>query len=246
MKHLNVQNISQSFGENHVLDDINFSIEEGEFVSILGPSGSGKSTLFRIIGGISEPTSGDILLKNKSIKGKPGSISYTPQSPSLFPWRSILDNVLLGQEIVGKKDRKKALQMIERAGLGSYEHAYPYELSGGMKQRASFIRSILSPQSLILLDEPFSALDEFTRTDMQKWLLSMWAEHRRSILFVTHNIEEAIFLSDRVIILSQRPATVLKEFNISFSRPREEELLLSEEFIELKKEIYQEMRLSHA
>lgn len=191
--------------------------------------------MFGIIGGLTIPNSGDVLLNGNSIKGKRGSISYTPQTPSLLPWRSILDNVLLGQEISGRKDRAKALEMIERAGLSEYKDAHPHELSGGMKQRASFIRSVLSPQSLILLDEPFSALDEFTRTDMQKWLLSMWEEAKRSILFVTHNIEEAIFLSDRIIILSPRPASVLNEYKVPFDRPRREELLLTDEFYSLKK-----------
>ncbi|SEQ78854.1 ABC transporter ATP-binding protein [Piscibacillus halophilus] len=242
MTHLEIQNISKSFGENEVLDQLNFSVHQGEFVSLLGPSGSGKSTLFGIIGGMILPNSGDVILNGESIKGKRGSISYTPQTPSLLPWRTILNNVLLGQELTGKKDREKALQMIDRAGLKSYENSYPHELSGGMKQRVSFIRSVLSPQSLILLDEPFSALDEFTRTDMQKWLLDMWEQTKRSILFVTHNIEEAVFLSDRVIILSPRPASVLKEFQVPFERPRREELLLSDEFLQFKKEIYQEMR----
>ncbi|GEL76781.1 ABC transporter ATP-binding protein [Tenuibacillus multivorans] len=246
MEHLEIRDIQKSFGSNRVLDGVNFSTEKGEFVSLLGPSGSGKSTLFRMIGGISSPSSGDVLLEGNSIKNHPGSVSYTPQTPSLMPWRSILDNVLLGQEISGKKDEEMAAQMLERAGLSGFEQAYPHELSGGMKQRVSFIRSILSPQPLILLDEPFSALDEFTRTDMQKWLLSMWSEHQRSILFVTHNIEEAIFLSDRVIVLSQRPAKVIKEFEIPFERPRKEEILLSEEFLYMKKDIYQEMRSSHA
>ncbi|MET3683346.1 ABC-type nitrate/sulfonate/bicarbonate transport system ATPase subunit [Alkalibacillus flavidus] len=245
MTHLDVKHIQQSFGDQHVLDDIQFSVDEGEFVSILGPSGSGKSTLFRLIGGIETPTSGDIHLNGRSITGKPGSVSYTPQSPSLFPWRTVLENVLLGQEIQGEKDYDKALDMIERAGLASYEHAYPHELSGGMKQRASFIRSILSPQSLILLDEPFSALDEFTRIDMQQWLLSMWENHKRTIVFVTHNIEEAMFLSDRVIILSHRPATIQSTFDIPFSRPRHEDLLLSQDFLTLKKDIYHDMRQSH-
>ncbi|RDW19371.1 ABC transporter ATP-binding protein [Oceanobacillus chungangensis] len=242
MSHLEIQQINKSFGVNTVLNDVTFSVEEAEFVALLGPSGSGKSTLFRIIGGISQPSSGSVNLNGENINGKRGSISYTPQTSSLMPWRTILDNVLLGQEITGNRDVEKALQMIERAGLKGFEQSYPHELSGGMQQRASFIRSILSPQSLILLDEPFSALDEFTRLDMQKWLLSIWSEYKRSILFVTHNIEEAIFLADRIIVLSSRPATVKKEFTIPFARPRDEAILLSDSFLQWKKRIYQEMR----
>ncbi|WP_249872331.1 ABC transporter ATP-binding protein [Oceanobacillus saliphilus] len=245
MNHLEVRHLSKSFETNSVLKDVHFSVGNGEFVSLLGPSGSGKSTLFRIIGGISLPSSGSIHLNGEKINGKRGSISYTPQSPSLMPWRTILDNVLLGQELTGYRDREKAIAMMKRAGLEGYEKAYPHELSGGMKQRASFIRSLLSPQELILLDEPFSALDEFTRIDMQKWLLSIWEAHQRSILFITHHIEEAIFLSDRIIILSARPATVRKEFVIPFERPRKESLLLSDEFLQWKKKIYEEMRFPH-
>ncbi|WP_087972209.1 ABC transporter ATP-binding protein [Oceanobacillus rekensis] len=242
MSQLEIGHVYKSFGENNVLNDLSFSVKEGEFVALLGPSGSGKSTLFRIIGGISQPSSGKVMLNGENITGKRGSISYTPQSPSLMPWRTILDNVLLGQEIAGKRDVQRALQMIERAGLGGFEKSYPHELSGGMQQRVSFIRSILSPQSLILLDEPFSALDEFTRLDMQKWLLSIWAEYKRSILFVTHNIEEALFLADRIILLSSRPATVKCEFTISFERPRDEAILLSDEFLQWKKRIHQAMK----
>lgn len=239
MHHLEVKGINKSFGENTVLKNLSFSVKEGEFVALLGPSGSGKSTLFRMIGGIDEPDAGSVHLDGEEITGKRGFISYTPQSPSLMPWRNILDNVLLGQEIAGKRDPERALHMIERAGLGGFEKSYPHELSGGMQQRASFVRSLLSPQPFILLDEPFSALDEFTRLHMQKWLLSIWAEYKRSILFVTHNIEEALFLADRIIVLSARPATVKKEFTVPFPRPRDESMLLTEEFLAWKKKIYE-------
>lgn len=238
---LMVQQVTKSFGTKKVLQDVNFTVNDGEFVTILGPSGSGKSTLFHLIGGIMFPDTGDIFLDHKKITGNRGAISYTPQTPSLLPWRTVLKNVLLGGEIFGKQNEAKALQMIERAGLAGYEHAYPHELSGGMKQRVAFIRSLLSPQSLICLDEPFSALDEFTRLEMQKWLLSIWQEHKRSILFVTHHIEEAIFLSDRVIVLSAKPAKVKSEFTIPFTRPRDEKILLTDEFLQWKKKLYHEL-----
>ncbi|WP_404451502.1 ABC transporter ATP-binding protein [Virgibacillus necropolis] len=241
MGKLQINKLSKSFGNKAVLDKVTFSVNEGEFVSILGPSGSGKSTLFHLIGGISVPDEGDIYLDGDLINGKRGAISYTPQAPSLLPWRTILQNVLLGAEISGKKNEQDALDMIERAGLGGYEKAYPHELSGGMKQRAAFIRSLLSPQSLICLDEPFSALDEFTRLDMQKWLLSIWESYKRSILFVTHNIEEAIYLSDRIIVLAANPATVKREFTIPFERPRDKNLLLKQDFLQWKKAIIKEL-----
>lgn len=239
---ISIENMTKSFDNNKVLDELSFQVHEGEFVSIVGPSGSGKSTLFHLIGGLYTPDSGDILMDGKRINGQRGSISYTPQSPSLLPWRTVLDNVLLGGEIIGKKSEIEALQMIERAGLKGYEQAYPNELSGGMKQRVSFIRSLLSPQSLICLDEPFSSLDEFTRLEMQNWLLSIWERDKRSILLVTHNIEEALYLSDRIIVLSDKPAKIKKEFSIPFPRPRHESIVLSEEFLQWKKKIYNEIR----
>lgn len=241
MNKIIIDNVSKSFGDQKILNDISFACKEGEFVSILGPSGSGKSTLFKLIGGILRPEQGKIIIDGKDITGKKGFISYTPQSPALMPWRTILENVLLGQEISGHKNKEKALEMIEKAGLSGYEKHYPYELSGGMKQRVSFIRSLLSPQSIICLDEPFSALDEFTRFEMQKWLLSIWQEYKRTILFVTHNIDEALFLSDRIIILSSRPATVKKTISVPFTRPREEYILYSNQFVELKRRIVEEI-----
>ena len=160
---------------------------------LLGPSGSGKSTLFHLIGGIYTPDEGTIELKGREINGQRGINSYMPQSPSLLPWRTVLQNVLLGQELQGKKNKEIAIRMIEKAGLSDYIHAYPSQLSGGMKQRVSFIRALLSPQPVICLDEPFSALDELTRLEMQKWLFSIWEEYRTYDLFVTHNIDEALF-----------------------------------------------------
>ncbi|GFZ75633.1 ABC transporter ATP-binding protein [Compostibacillus humi] len=241
MNQLEIHNLAKFYGTKKVLKDISFTVRDGEFVSILGPSGSGKSTLFQMIGGITKPSSGTIYLNGKNINGKRGHISYTPQSASLLPWRTVLENVVLGQEIAGKKDLEKARKMIKRAGLEGFEEAYPHELSGGMKQRVSFIRSMMSPQSLILLDEPFSALDEFTRLDMQQWLLSIWEEHKKSILFVTHNIEEALFLSDRIIVFSSSPTTIKQEFSLPFPRPRDRKILLTDEFLHWKRKIYQSL-----
>ncbi|PFA69464.1 ABC transporter ATP-binding protein [Bacillus sp. AFS015802] len=241
MTTLSIQHMSKSFDGELILDDLSIQVEEGEFVSILGPSGSGKSTLFHVIGGLFTPDSGDIKLDGQSINGRRGSISYMPQSPSLLPWRTVIENVMLGQELHGKRDKERAMSMIERAGLKGYEHAYPDDLSGGMKQRVAFIRALVSPQSFLCLDEPFSALDEFTRLDMQKWLLSIWEEDLSSVLFVTHNIDEALFLSDRIIVLSTRPARVQKEFKVPFPRPRNKEILLTEEFLKWKTDIFEEL-----
>ncbi|MCM3654671.1 ABC transporter ATP-binding protein [Metabacillus litoralis] len=242
MSVLTLDNISKKFADNDIIKNLQLQVNNGEFVSILGPSGSGKSTLFSLIGGILSPDNGTILLEGENINGKTGAISYMPQSPSLLPWKTVLQNVLLGQELKGTKDEAKAIQMIEKAGLAEYVHAYPRQLSGGMKQRVSFIRALLSPQPLICLDEPFSALDELTRLDMQKWLLSIWENHRRTVLFVTHNIEEALFLSDRIVILSNKPASILADFEIPFKRPRGEELFLEDDFFEWKRKIYHAMK----
>lgn len=242
MSQLTVSEIMKCFGPQKVLTNLTFSVESEEFVSILGPSGSGKSTIFNLIGGILIPENGEILLEGRNIIGKRGSISYMPQSPALLPWRTVLDNVLLGAELQGKKDRDQAIEMLHKAGLGDYIHARPEELSGGMKQRVAFIRALLSPQSLILLDEPFSALDELTRLEMQKWLLSIWEKNRRTVLFVTHSIEEALFLSDRIIVLSPKPACVAAEFHVPFERPRSEDLLLEDEFLKWKRKIYYSLK----
>ncbi|UXH45899.1 ABC transporter ATP-binding protein [Rossellomorea vietnamensis] len=241
MTTLSIQNMSKSFDGELILDDLSIQVGEGEFVSILGPSGSGKSTLFHVIGGLFAPDSGDIKLDGESINGRRGSISYMPQSPSLLPWRTVIENVMLGQELHGKRDKEMAMGMIERAGLKGYEDAYPEDLSGGMKQRVAFIRALVSPQSFLCLDEPFSALDEFTRLDMQRWLLSIWEEDLSSVLFVTHNIDEALFMSDRIIVLSTRPARVQKEFKVPFPRPRDKEILLTEEFLKWKTDIFEEL-----
>ncbi|MBV7504939.1 ABC transporter ATP-binding protein [Bacillus sp. sid0103] len=241
MSYLRFQNVTKRFGQNEVLKDLDFSINKDEFVSIIGPSGSGKSTIFNLIGGILSPDEGEILLDGQCINGKRGFISYMPQTSSLFPWRTILENVLLGQELQGKKDVKAAREMLAIAGLSDYENAYPHMLSGGMKQRAAFIRTLLSPQEVICLDEPFSALDELTRFEMQKWLVDMWESHRRTILFITHNIEEALFLSDRVMMLSAKKAKVVSTIEVPFERPRHESILLDERFIQCKRDVYYQL-----
>lgn len=234
---LSLKGVRQSYQKKLVIDDVTFEVGRGEFVSLIGPSGSGKSTLFGIIGGMIAADSGDILMDGKSILGKTGHISYMPQQDSLFPWRTILDNVLLGRELHGEVDASQAVEMLEYAGLGDVVHAFPHELSGGMRQRASFIRALLCPQDLLCLDEPFSALDEFTRVDMQKWLLLTWEQYEQSILFITHNIEEALFLSDKIVLLSHSPACVKEIIEVPFPRPREASLMLTDEFFAWKRKV---------
>jgi ABC-type nitrate/sulfonate/bicarbonate transport system ATPase subunit len=241
MSKLELRSIQQSFPvkkqNESVLSNISLHVNDGEFVSIIGPSGSGKSTLFHIIGGLITPSAGEVWLDGVNVTGKKGLISYMPQQPALFPWRTIESNVVIAQEVAGES-RSKALEKarvwLSKVGLGGYENELPHILSGGMQQRVSFLRALLSPQELMILDEPFGSLDALTRQDMQTWLLSIWEQNKRSILFVTHSIEEALFLSDRIYVLSNKPSTVLEELVIPFARPRQEAVMLEPEFQSLR------------
>ncbi|WP_237087917.1 ABC transporter ATP-binding protein [Paenibacillus crassostreae] len=228
-----------------VLNGVSLTVKQGEFVSIIGPSGCGKSTLFHIIGGLVQPDSGTVSMNGREVTGERGHISFMPQQPALFPWRTIEDNVILAQEIMGiskKKARAEAREWITRVGLSGFEQSYPHTLSGGMQQRAAFLRALLSPEELICLDEPFSALDALTRSDMQRWLLDIWEENQRSVLFITHNIEEALLLSDRIYVFSNRPGTVLQVLDVPLPRPRREEIIEDPIFLRLKREISQMMK----
>lgn len=235
---LSVQNIDKSFDSLQVIQDLSFEVKDGEFVAIIGPSGSGKSTLFQLIGGVSSIDKGAILLDGADIQQNRGTIGYMPQQPSLLPWRTILENVTIVEELQQKPNVELAKEWLAKVGLASFINAYPNELSGGMQQRVSFIRAIVSDKPILCLDEPFSALDEFTRLEMQAWLLSIWEKYRKSILFVTHSIEEALFLADRIIVLSKRPATIKQEIVVPFARPRQEKIRHSETFTALKERLF--------
>lgn len=241
---LELSNVVKSFGSKRkplpVIGGVSLQVREGEFVSLIGPSGSGKSTLFHLIGGLLNPDSGEIKLDGRVINGERGHIGYMPQQPALFPWRTIEDNVVLDREVNGAPRREsleEARRWMARAGLSGFEQAYPHTLSGGMQQRAAFVRALLSPHELMCLDEPFSALDAFTRSEMQAWLLDIWEETRRSVLFVTHHIEEALLLSDTIYVLSGRPSEVLRRIDVPFPRPRSEDITESSEFLALRREL---------
>ncbi|OWA35320.1 nitrate ABC transporter ATP-binding protein [Saccharibacillus sp. O16] len=241
---LELDGVRKSFGSRRkplpVIDGVSLQVREGEFVSLIGPSGSGKSTLFHLIGGLLQPDGGEIRLDGRIINGERGHIGYMPQQPALFPWRTIEENVVLDREINGIPRREsldEARRWMARAGLSGFETAYPHMLSGGMQQRASFVRALLSPHGLMCLDEPFSALDAFNRSEMQAWLLDIWEETRRSVLFITHHIEEALLLSDTIYVLSGRPSSVLKRIEVPFPRPRREEIAESPEFLALRREL---------
>ncbi|HEX3031054.1 MAG TPA: ABC transporter ATP-binding protein [Bacillota bacterium] len=221
-----------------VLEDLNLEITEGEVVTIIGPSGCGKSTLFRILAGLEQLDHGNLLVENN--QDLRGMVSYMPQKDMLMPWRSVLDNAILGLELAGvsrAKARETAREMLPYFGLEEFAQALPRELSGGMRQRVALLRTMLPGRTLLLLDEPFGALDAITRFKMQAWLLDLWQQFKPTILFVTHDIEEAIFLSDRIYVFSSRPAKVKLEVPVRLDRPRNSNTFAEPEFIRLRQEI---------
>ncbi|MDD7794082.1 ABC transporter ATP-binding protein [Clostridium sp. 'White wine YQ'] len=239
MKALEINNLSFKYRDTDklILDDLSFSINKNEFVTIIAPSGTGKSTLFRLILGLLKPISGSIDIEKNNNKN---IIGYMPQKDCLMPWRTILDNTAVGLELNGyskKEARKKAVTYFESFNLKGTENSYPHELSGGMRQRASFLRAIVNNPSLLLLDEPFSSLDALTRRKMQAWLLDLCQKEKNTVFMITHDIEEALLLSDRILICTELPYKNLKSIEVNINRPRTYETTLTGEFIELKRQI---------
>jgi ABC-type nitrate/sulfonate/bicarbonate transport system ATPase subunit len=219
------------------LRDVHLSVENGEFVSIVGPSGCGKSTLLRILAGLLLPTGGEALVEGKRCDGKPGAAAYMPQGGVLLPWLRAMSNATLGARLAGLSTtaaHRRAGELFERFGLGGFEQSWPAELSGGMQQRVALLRTFLMPRSVCLMDEPFGALDAITRADIHRWLEDVWLAERRAVLFVTHDVEEALVLSDRVYIMSKRPGTMVRELTVPFERPRTRSVVASAEFGALK------------
>lgn len=224
------------------IDQISLQVDKGEFVSIVGPSGCGKSTLFNLISGLERPDQGEVLLDGVDITGERGHVSYMMQKDLLFPWRTILENCILGQEIQGippMEAREKARGLLAEFNLSAYEKSFPHVLSGGMRQKVAFLRTMLANKEILLLDEPFGALDAYTKSEMHDWLMSIWHKYRPTILFITHDVEEALFLSDRIYVLSARPARVKLSLAVGLARPRFRKLLVSDEFVLLKKRLLQ-------
>jgi ABC-type nitrate/sulfonate/bicarbonate transport system ATPase subunit len=220
---LQLETISKSFDGMEVLKDISLHIARGEFVSIVGPSGSGKSTILRLLTQALSPDRGDILFDGTPLSQAAHAFAFMPQRDALMPWRSVIDNAILGLEVHGMSPREAralAAALFERFGLAGFENHYPAALSGGMRQRAALLRTVIQRQDMLLLDEPFGALDALTRTQMQEWLQGMWTDHRWTALLITHDVREAVFLSDRIYVLSARPATVVTEFEVPLKRPR--------------------------
>lgn len=237
---LETKEISAAFGDKKVLEDIQIHLEEGELVSLLGASGVGKTTLFHIIAGLKLPDTGSVWLEGEEITGKPGKISYMLQKDMLLPYKTVLDNVSLPLQIkkVKKKlARQEAKKYFKEFGLEGYEEKYPSQLSGGMRQRAALLRTYLFSGEVALLDEPFSALDTLTKSAMHEWYLSVMEQIHLSTLLVTHDIDEAIMLSDRIYVLAGKPGKIQAEIHIDREKPRSSEFLVSEEFLAYKKQI---------
>lgn len=242
---LETVNLHKSFvrrsEEIEVLRDINLQVEEGEFVSFVGASGCGKTTLLRIIHGLIPPTSGKVLVGGIEVTGPTTDRGFVLQQDSLLPWRTVLNNVMFGLEVQGKggKDAKiQAMDLLRLVGLDGFENHYPLEISGGMRQRVNLARALAVDPDILLMDEPFAALDAQTREVMQRELLRIWESQRKTVVFVTHQIDEAVYLSDRVVVFSARPGRVKREIEIDIPRPRPLSVKRSPEFLALMDEIW--------
>ena len=230
------------------LRDITLDIHSGEFVSFVGPSGCGKSTLLNIVGGLLDRTSGDLWFKGEEQREPRREIGMMFQTPVLFDWRTVVENVLLPIEILGQDKgafRARAIELLDLTGLKGFEEAYPRQLSGGMQQRVALSRVLVHDPEVLLLDEPFGALDEFTREAMNLELLRIWDATRKTIIFVTHNINEAVFLSDRVVVMTPRPGQIAKVLDVGLPRPRTREAMKLPAYAEKVFEVRELLGVAH-
>ena len=242
---VSLHNISKSFKQKdnstlNIFSEINLTVNNGQLISLIGPSGCGKSTLLNIIAGIEVQDKGDIYIDKCLEANRLGVCGYLQQKDLLLPWRNILDNVILGSELKGENKKEslyKAKKYLDRFGLKGFEYEYPHNLSGGMRQRASFLRTLLADQKLFLLDEPFSALDSLNRSKMQDWLLNIKKELDKTIILVTHDIDEAILLSDKIYVMSNIPAQIILTENINYPRVNTTTMLSDDNYFKTKKNI---------
>jgi ABC-type nitrate/sulfonate/bicarbonate transport system ATPase subunit len=239
-RRIEAQGLRKSFagtaGAVPVLDGVDVHVGRHEFVSVLGPSGCGKSTLFNIVAGLDEPTEGVVSVDGHTAQ-RIGRCGYMPQKDLLMPWKTIAENVAIGRVVRGQSKpqaKREAIAILERFGLGSFVDHYPSQLSGGMRQRAALARTFLAGNDVLLLDEPFGALDSLTRLQMQSWLLHIWQQSAASVLFITHDVDEALRLSDRVYVFTERPARVAVTIDVDLARPRPYATVLTEAFARLK------------
>jgi len=249
---LRLDRVSMTFptpaGPFAALAPVTLSIAQGRFVSLIGPSGCGKSTIFNIIAGLLQPSGGRVFIDGADATGTIGRVGYMLQKDLLLPWRKVLDNVILGMEIQGvalRQARERALPLLRRYGLAGFEYAYPNALSGGMRQRAALLRTLLFDTDVILLDEPFGALDAQTKLQMQEWLLGLWADFSKTVVFVTHDVEEAIYLSDEVHVMATRPGRIIETIAVPIPRPRQRHATLTPEFLAIKERCLHLLALDH-
>jgi len=238
---LSVSRLSKSFGDLDALRGISLGVERGEFISVVGPSGCGKTTFLRIVAGLEHATSGEVLLDGRIVR-KPGTDrGFVFQNDSLLPWRTVFTNAMIGREItgsIGPDDRKRTMELLKLVGLEGFENYHPRQLSGGMRQRVNLARALAIDPEILLMDEPFAALDAQTREIMQTELLRIWERGQKTVLFVTHQIDEAVFLSDRVLVFARRPGRIQAEVVIPLPRPRNLEIKRTAEFVALVDRIW--------
>ena len=229
-----ISGLSKWFGELEALRQIDVAVEQGEFIAVVGPSGCGKTTFLRMVAGLEPATSGTILIDGQPLRGPGNNRGFVFQNDSLLPWRTVLANALIGPEVAGKvgdRERQLTLDLLKLVGLGGFENYYPRQLSGGMRQRVNLARALAIDPDVLLMDEPFASLDAQTREIMQTELLRIWEQGRKTVLFVTHQIDEAVFLSDRVLVFARRPGRLQESIEIKLPRPRALALKRTPEFI---------------
>jgi NitT/TauT family transport system ATP-binding protein len=229
-----ISGLSKWFGDLEALKQIDVAVEQGEFISVVGPSGCGKTTFLRMVAGLEPATSGTILIDGQPLRGPGNNRGFVFQNDSLLPWRTVLANALIGPEVAGKvgdRERQRTLDLLKLVGLGGFENYYPRQLSGGMRQRVNLARALAIDPDVLLMDEPFASLDAQTREIMQTELLRIWEQGRKTVLFVTHQIDEAVFLSDRVLVFARRPGRLQENIEIKLPRPRALALKRTPEFI---------------
>ena len=247
---LEVRNVTKGYASSRgavvpVLDDISFTVADLEFVAIVGPSGCGKSTFLRIVDGLIAPDRGTIAINGAPVDGPGHRRGMVFQSFDLFPWRTAVGNVEFGLEMMGlpRRDcRERAQRWIELVGLAGFERSYPHQLSGGMQQRVGIARALAIEPEVLLMDEPFGALDVQTRDLLQDELLAIWQRERKTVVFVTHSIEEAIYLADRIVLFTPRPARIERVLDVPFARPRTEDVKSTPEFVDLRREIWRSLK----
>lgn len=224
-----------------IIDHLSFTVNDGEFVCVIGSSGCGKSTIFRLVNKLLTPAEGTVLVNGTPIEKQKNYCGYMPQQDLLFPWRTVKENLMLPMEIQGGISKaemeQRAEQALESVGLKDWGEKSPKELSGGMRQRAAFARTVLTGSDLLLLDEPFSALDYLTRLSMREWLLEQWEREKKTVLFITHDVEEAVFLSSRILVVENMPITHLKSIEVPAEYPRTREELMRPEIVKLKEDL---------